>query len=529
MTLALPDRARSRRTPRRARWPATSKLPGLAKPRGRRAAWSPPGHRSPDAQLRRHAAHRRAGRGRRRAGASLRRRRSAHEQDDRPRSCQVSDVRDLRPRASSRSGSASAPTSPAADAAGPSTASRRRGRAEPPAPRPRPAPGRGAAGPRRPTARTAPTTGERSLPAADPARQLRRRARAAVDHPDRRPRVHRARSPPGAGLCDRSRQSRRRAAPFPGPSNARDPLRERRDARARAASSSTVGLADAAQAAEVPQQRAAPPGPDARDGVERRAQARPAAQLAVVGDGEAVRLVAHALQQEERGRVARAGPPGSCGPAGRRAPSLRAISRGARRRARRASWRGRRRRPRSIAELAQHRRRATLSWPLPPSTTSRSGSSPSRLARAKRRRSTSSSTRSRRCPRPCGCGSGGSRPCPARPRRRSPSTPTVIAALDGRDVEALDALRRRCAGAAGAAAPPTCARPCARRRGARAKLCSRVLRAPSRRRRSLSPRCGRRISTCRPRALAQVLGAHRGVLELDRQQDLVGHVALVAW
>ena len=64
-------------------------------------------------------------------------------------------------------------------------------------------------------------------------------------------------------------------------------------------------LADAGDRAEVAAQRLAPLRPDADDVVENGDEVALAAQLAVVGDGEAVRLVADALDEVERLAVAR--------------------------------------------------------------------------------------------------------------------------------------------------------------------------------------------------------------------------------
>ena len=71
------------------------------------------------------------------------------------------------------------------------------------------------------------------------------------------------------------------------------------------AMSSTAGFADAPQRAELAQQRPLALRADARDGVQRRLHAGLGAHLAVVGDGEAVRLVADALHEVERLRRAR--------------------------------------------------------------------------------------------------------------------------------------------------------------------------------------------------------------------------------
>src|SRR5262249_17986837 len=54
---------------------------------------------------------------------------------------------------------------------------------------------------------------------------------------------------------------------------------------------------------EASQQSAPPTWPDSRNVVERRSKAGPRPQLLMVRVGEAVRLVSHALQQEERRRV----------------------------------------------------------------------------------------------------------------------------------------------------------------------------------------------------------------------------------
>src|SRR5215472_8732428 len=64
-------------------------------------------------------------------------------------------------------------------------------------------------------------------------------------------------------------------------------------------------LADAPQAAEMSQQRASPHRTDALEIVEHRAEPRAPAQLAIIGDRESMRLVAHAHEQEERRRVLR--------------------------------------------------------------------------------------------------------------------------------------------------------------------------------------------------------------------------------
>src|SRR5690242_18818144 len=65
------------------------------------------------------------------------------------------------------------------------------------------------------------------------------------------------------------------------------------------------GFADAAEAAEVSEHRAATDWADAFDIVEDRAQAGAAAELAIVGDRKSMRLVADADQQEQRGRIFR--------------------------------------------------------------------------------------------------------------------------------------------------------------------------------------------------------------------------------
>src|SRR5207244_9611465 len=62
-------------------------------------------------------------------------------------------------------------------------------------------------------------------------------------------------------------------------------------------------LADPLDAPEAPEQRPAAPRPDAGHLVEGRGEPGARPELAVVGVGEAVRLVAHALEQEERARV----------------------------------------------------------------------------------------------------------------------------------------------------------------------------------------------------------------------------------
>src|SRR5262249_37051375 len=63
--------------------------------------------------------------------------------------------------------------------------------------------------------------------------------------------------------------------------------------------------ADLLEAPQRAQERAPARRPDARQLVEDGAELALLAQLAVVRDREAVRLVAHALQEEERGRVRR--------------------------------------------------------------------------------------------------------------------------------------------------------------------------------------------------------------------------------
>ena len=63
-----------------------------------------------------------------------------------------------------------------------------------------------------------------------------------------------------------------------------------------------AGPGDLAQAAEVAQQAAAPFFADAVDVLQGRSGARFGPALAVAADGEAVRLVAHALNQAQRRR-----------------------------------------------------------------------------------------------------------------------------------------------------------------------------------------------------------------------------------
>src|SRR5262249_13525290 len=58
-----------------------------------------------------------------------------------------------------------------------------------------------------------------------------------------------------------------------------------------------------AQAAEVPEQCPPPSGPHALDGIELRAEAGAAAERAMIGVREAMRLVADALQEEQCRRV----------------------------------------------------------------------------------------------------------------------------------------------------------------------------------------------------------------------------------
>ena len=72
-----------------------------------------------------------------------------------------------------------------------------------------------------------------------------------------------------------------------------------------AAMSSTLASRISRHRAELPQQRPLPLRPDARNRVERRPRARLLPHVAVIGDGEAVRLVADALHQVERLRRAR--------------------------------------------------------------------------------------------------------------------------------------------------------------------------------------------------------------------------------
>src|SRR5436309_3273049 len=62
-------------------------------------------------------------------------------------------------------------------------------------------------------------------------------------------------------------------------------------------------LADPLQAAESPEERPPAPRSDPRHGIEARHEAGPCAELPVIEVHEAVRLVAHALKEEERGRV----------------------------------------------------------------------------------------------------------------------------------------------------------------------------------------------------------------------------------
>src|SRR5207302_735830 len=62
-------------------------------------------------------------------------------------------------------------------------------------------------------------------------------------------------------------------------------------------------FADAPEAPEAPEQRPPPPRADARDRVEPRAEPGAGAELSVIEVHEAVRLVAHALEEEERARV----------------------------------------------------------------------------------------------------------------------------------------------------------------------------------------------------------------------------------
>src|SRR5439155_23641633 len=111
-------------------------------------------------------------------------------------------------------------------------------------------------------------------------------------HPEPRPQVHHA-SPPRAGrerllgpgelLLDLRRERERDAG------HRRQLLGAR--------------LADPAEAPEAPEQRAPPPRADARDRVEPRAEPGAGPELSVIEVHEAVRLVAHPLEEEERARV----------------------------------------------------------------------------------------------------------------------------------------------------------------------------------------------------------------------------------
>ena len=67
------------------------------------------------------------------------------------------------------------------------------------------------------------------------------------------------------------------------------------------------GAADAGDAAEPLEQRVAAARADAGDGVQRRAQIAAGPGLAVIRDGEAVRLVADPLQQPQRRAARREG------------------------------------------------------------------------------------------------------------------------------------------------------------------------------------------------------------------------------
>ena len=149
-----------------------------------------------------------------------------------------------------------------------------------------------------------------------------------------------------------------------------------------AASSSMVASRTRFSDAEGPEQRLLPSLAHAGDVLEHALEVPPAHQRLLVGDGEAVRLVAHADQQEELGRVLRQDdgvPPSEKDPLGA-ARGVGGAVRESRSRDLARATTSDPSRPHPSSRPA-HRR----GCPLPPSTTSRSGrSAPARPRRSRR-------------------------------------------------------------------------------------------------------------------------------------------------
>ena len=156
------------------------------------------------------------------------------------------------------------------------------------------------------------------------------------------------------------------------------------------------------------------PGP--MPGISSRIEVSPTSQrsVALELDREAVRLVAHALEQQQRRASSAAAAPGPCGPGRKTRSALSPPERFTRGEGLSSSrsfasdaWSTRERRASASAALA------TASWPLAAVDQQQVGQRLALDPREPAARSPRAGRRSRRRPPPRGSGSGGSRPCTA--------------------------------------------------------------------------------------------------------------------